>query len=64
MTAYEALLIVPALLIVIALGLFITSFFQYKPSEVFGVMGKWLLANAWALGFYIVILILLGVFLF
>jgi len=62
MTLYELLLIVPALLLLIAFGMVVMSFIQYKPSEVFGAVGRWLRAHAMMLGIYLFVIILLAVF--
>ena len=63
MTLYEMLLIVPALLIVLAIGLFITSFFHYSPTEIAAGIGRWFQANAFVLGIYATVLIILALFI-
>lgn len=63
MTLYELLLIVPALLIVVAIGLFITSFFHYTPGEIATAIGRWFQANAMALVIYVALLVVLAIFI-
>lgn len=63
MSFYEMLLIVPAILVVIALGMVVLAFVQYTPSEIFRTVGLWFKANAAALGLYVGALVLLAIFL-
>lgn len=63
MSLYEMLLIVPAILLVIALGMVGLAFVQYTPAEIFRAVGLWFKANALALGLYASALILLAIFL-
>ncbi|WP_029936230.1 hypothetical protein [Thiomicrospira pelophila] len=63
MSLYEMLLIVPAILVVIALGMVVLAFVQYTPGEIFRTVGLWFKANALALGLYAGALVLLAVFL-
>lgn len=63
MSLYEMLLIVPAILLVIALGMMVLAFVQYTPGEIFRTVGLWFKANALALGLYASALVLLAIFL-
>lgn len=63
MTLYEMLLIVPAVLILIALGMVVLAFVQYTPGEIFRTVGAWFKANALALGLYASALVVLAIFL-
>lgn len=63
MSLYEMLLIVPALLIVVAIGMVVVSFFHYTPGEIFSAVGQWFKANAWALGLYASVLVVIAIFL-
>lgn len=63
MTVYEMLLIVPAILIVLAIGLFVSSFFHYTPAEIAAAIGRWFQANAMALAIYVVLLVVLAIFI-
>lgn len=63
MTLYEMLLIVPALLILVAIGMVVISFIQYTPGEIFRTVGAWFKAHAFVLAMYGGVLVLIGVFL-
>ncbi|SFR55050.1 hypothetical protein [Thiomicrospira sp. ALE5] len=63
MTLYQLLLIVPAALLIIALGMVILAFFQYRPEEIFQTVVAWFKAHAFMLAIYGGVLVLIGVFL-
>jgi hypothetical protein len=63
MTIYQLLLIVPVGLLIIALGMVILAFFQYRPAEIFQTVLAWFKVNAFVLAIYGGALVLLGLFL-
>lgn len=63
MSLYEMLLIVPAILLLIALGMVVLAFVQYSSAEIFHNVGLWFKTNAVALGLYASVLIVLAIFL-
>jgi flagellar biosynthesis component FlhA len=63
MTLYQLLLIVPALLVIIALGMVILAFFQYRPEEILQTVVAWLKAHAVMLAIYGGVLVMIGIFL-
>ncbi len=62
MTLYTLLLGVVALLLLLALVLIGLAFVQYSPAELARAGGCWFRANAFGLGLYALVLVLLAVF--
>lgn len=62
MTLYTLLLGVVALLLLLALGLIGLAFVQYSPAQLAQAGGRWFRANAFGLGLYALVLVLLAVF--
>jgi hypothetical protein len=62
MTLYSLLLGVVALLVLAALVLVGLAFVQYSPAELAQTAGRWLRANAFGLGLYAVVLLVLAIF--
>ena len=63
MTWYQLLLIVPAAFLIIAIGMVILAFFQYRPGEIVQTAIAWFKAHAFMLAIYGGVLVLIGVFL-
>ena len=63
MTLYQLLLLVPLVLLLIAVGMVVLAFFQYRPEEILRTVVAWFKGHAWMLAIYAGVLLLLWLFI-